>query len=185
MEYTPKPQNRKPQVAAVVLILLAAMLFFFSRVAYVKLPALAQALGFVCLSVAAFFIIKRITVYTYTVFPKDRDTKRSVSELSPDELVLTISKSYGGASRASRASLDLGRLESVTKLPFRYSEKNAAIKKLGKMSLYYYTVTFRPSESYLLLFKERGAENVGVVIEPDGDLLGFFEEAARLNAKED
>ncbi len=181
MTHTPTPQNRKPEVASIVLLLTAVMLFFFGGQYYVKFRAVAQALGVFCLALAAFFIIKRLTVYTYTVYPKDRDTKKSVSELTPDELTLTVSKRYGAGRETNRAQLDLAALKSVVTLPAAGRERRKILKEHGKAALYYYTVTFRPNESTLLVFEQKGAEKILVVIEPDGDFKGFLEEAARIN----
>ncbi len=180
MEYTPIPKNKKYEVAAVVLLVTAVVLFFFGSEYYVKWRALVQALGVACLALSSFFIIKRLTSYTYSVFPKDRDTKKSVSDLAPDELTFIISKRFGGAGAGSnRASFDLGELKSVEPLPSG-AEKKRLTRSKGKMSLYYFTVTFRAPGAYLLVFETGGAPT-GIVIEPDGDYIGFLEEAARIN----
>lgn len=182
MKHTPVPQNRKPAVASLVLILTAVMLFFFGGQYYVKYRAVAQALGVFCLALAAFFILKKLTVYTYTVYPKDRDTKKSVSELAPEELTFTVSKRFGTGRETNQAQFDLSALTKTIPLPAAGAEKKKIIKECGKMSLYYYTVTFRPNESTLLIFEQDG-EKTGAVIEPDGDFKGFLEEAAKINGK--
>ena len=183
MKHTPAPQNKKPAVASLVLILTAVMLFFFGSQYYVKYRAAAQALGVLCLAVAVFFIIKALTVYTYTVYPKDADTGKSVSDLAPDELTLTVSKRFGTGRETNRAQLDLAALKKVLPLPAPGAERKKTLRDGGKMALYYYTVTFRPNESTLLVFEPEGSEKIGIVIEPDGDFKGFLEEAARINNK--
>ena len=183
MKHTPTPQNRKPAVASIVLLLAAVMLFFFGSQYYVKYRPASQALGVLCLALSAFFVIKKLTVYTYTVYPKDGDTKRSVSDMMPDELTFTVSKRFGSGVDSLRAAFDLADLKSVTALPASSKEKKKMLKDSGKMSLYYYTVTFRPLESALLIFEREGDERTGIVIEPDGDFTGFLKEAARINNK--
>ena len=180
MTHTPTPQNRKPEVASIVLILTAVMLFFFGGQYYVKYRAVAQTLGVFCLALAVFFILKRMTVYTYTVYPKDADTKKSVSELAPEELTFTVSKRFGSGRETNQAQFDLAALTKALPLPAPGAEKKKILRECGKMSLYYYTVTFRPNESTLLIF-ERDGEKTGAVIEPDGDFKGFLEEAAKRN----
>ena len=181
MKYSPTPQNKKNDVASVVLFLTAVMLFFFGSQYYVKYRAAAQALGVVCLAASVFFLLKRMTVFVYTVYPKDRDTKKSVSELTPEELTFIISRRFGTGAEANKAALDLEALTTVTDLPASVREKKKIIKEFGKTSLYYYTVTFMPLHSTLLIFEKKGSDRIGIVIEPDGDFKGFFEKVARLN----
>ena len=181
MKHSPKPQNKKIDVACIVLFLTSVMLFFFGAQYYVRQRVIAQAFGVICLCGAAFFIIKKLTVYTYTVYPKDPETGKSVSDLMPEELTLIISRRFGSSPDANRAKLDLEALTDVTDLPSAYFEKRKTLKALGKMSLYYYTVTFRPPESTLLIFENEGVDRIGIVLEPDRDLKGFFTEILRIN----
>ena len=51
------------------------------------------------------------------------------------------------------------------------------------MQIYYYTVTFRAPDPYLLIFKKEGELPVGVVIEPDPSLLELLRAAAMRNKK--
>ncbi len=183
MKYTPKPKNKKTEVAAIASFVTSVVLFFFGGQSYTKGRGAVQALGVLCLAFSGFFIIKKLKAYTYSVLPKDGDTERRVSELMPSDLALTVSSSYGKSAPGAAASLDLGDLKQTVSLPARYTEKQKVIKSLGKMQLYYYTVTFMPPESTLLVFDKEGGDRIGVVIEPDGDMKGFFEEAARINAK--
>ncbi|MBR6918590.1 MAG: hypothetical protein IKN38_10435 [Clostridia bacterium] len=181
MTYTPKSQNKKHTVAAVVLFFAAVMMFFFGTKDFVKWRAACQAIGILLLSGAAFFIIKKITAYTYSVYPKDENTQKSVSALSPDELTFIISKQFGSSAKANRAAFDLSCLKKATDLPAKYSKKRAAVKAEGKLELYYYTVTFMAPQSLLLIFERDGAGRVGIVIEPDSDLRAFFKEIANMN----
>ncbi len=180
MTHTPTPQNKKPAVAAIVLAATALMLFFFGGQYYVKYRAVAQAIGVFCLALSAYFILKKLTVYTYTVYPKDASTGKSVSELAPDELTFTVSRRYGTGAETNRAQLDLGELTAVSTLT--PADKKKILSDCGKMDLYYYTVTFRPNESSLLVFEPEGSGKIGIVIEPDGDFKGFLEEVARINS---
>ena len=183
MTYTPIPKNKKTEVASVVLFITSVILFFFGSQYYVKYRPVSQALGVVCLGISAFLMMKRLTSYTYTVYPKDSDTKKSVSELEPSELVFIVSKRNGKGAPVNRASLDLGTLVAAVPLPIDAEGKKKTLKSFGKTALYYYTVTFRPSDRTLLVFGNEGSERIGVVTELDGDFKGFLEEAVRINEK--
>ena len=181
MKYAPKPKNRKPDVASLVLLITAALLFFLGSQYYTKGRPIVQTLGIVCLALAAFFIMKKLTCYVYTVYPKDRDTEKKASELSFNELCLMISKKNGAkGAETNKACLDISSLVAAIDLPSAADEKKKIIRDQGTMSLFYYTVTFLPPESLLLVFKNDGAKT-GVVIEPNAELRGFFIEAARAN----
>lgn len=180
MKYTPKSANRKHEAASLILLITAVVMFYFGAQYYTAYRGAVQFAAVLCMAGAAFFIMKKLTVYTYAVYPKDRDTKKSVSELGPDELTFMISKRYGRGAESNKAALDLGALTDAAVLPFNYSEKQKIIKSHGKMALYYYTVTFKPPRSVLLVFEQDG-EKIGAVVEPDSDFEGFFTEVARLN----
>ncbi len=183
MTYTPKPKNKKPGVAALVLLITAIVLFFLGAQYYTKGRTTVQVLGVACLAVAVFFIIKRLTSYTYTVYPKDKNTKKSVSELTPSELTLVISKRTGSTAPINRAELELSTLTAAVTLPSSHTEARRVIKELGKMNLYYYTVTFNAPDTTLLVFKQDSGESVGIILELDSDLKAFFSEVARINTK--
>lgn len=184
MKYTPEQKNKIASVSALVLSVTAAVLFFFGTQYYVKGRAVVQAIGVLFLSFAVFFIIKRLNSYTYTVYPKDGAPSKSVSELMPKELDLMISRRFASGVETNRAKLDLGMLIQAEDLPQTYSARRKYIKSLGKMTLFYYTVTILPRDALLLVFENDGAAKVGVVLEPDRDFRGFFTEAARINNEE-
>ncbi len=184
MKYTPLPKNRKNGVLSAVLLVTSAAVFFLGTQYYTKARAVVQTLGVVCLALASFFILKKLTVYTYSVYPKDGSAKKSVSDYGPDELIFVISKRFGSGAEANKASLGLADLVKTAELPFSYFEKRKIIKAEGKMALYYYTVTFKPPESLLLVF-ETDAGRVGIVIEPDSDFKGFLEKIASMNAEKE
>ncbi|MBQ7670955.1 MAG: hypothetical protein IJS45_09580 [Clostridia bacterium] len=181
MKYTPQQKNKTALVASLVLTAAAAVLFFLGTQYYTKGRAIVQASAVVFLSFAAYFIIKRLNSYTYTVYPKDDAPSKSVSELMPGDLDLVISRRFASGVDTNRAKLDLGTLVRAEDLPATYSERRKYIKSFGKMTLFYYTVTISPPESLLLIFELDNSSKLGLVIEPDRDLRGFFIEAARLN----
>lgn len=183
MKYTPKPKNKKAEIASLVLLLTAVVLFFFAAQYYTKGRAIVQGLGVACLSLGAFFIVKRMTSYTYFIYPKDSDKEADVTTLSPSELTFTVTKKNGKRSGTNAAQLDLDALKSVTPLPPSGSEKRKVLADFGKMPLYYYTVTILPPDAYLLVF-EHGGERTGIVIEPNETFRVFLEEAAKVNNEE-
>ncbi|MBQ7715666.1 MAG: hypothetical protein IJT70_07345 [Clostridia bacterium] len=183
MKYTPEPKNKKTEVAAVASFLTSVVLLYFGGQSYTKGRGAVQALGVLCLAISGFFIIKKLKSYSYSITPSEEDAGRSVSELLPSDLTFSVYASYGKGTGNLTAQLDLGDLKEAVALPAKYSEKQRVLKGLGKMQLYYYTVTFLPPESTLLVFEKDGGVRTGIVIEPDGDMKGFFEEAARINAK--
>ena len=184
MKYTPQQKNKIALVASIVLAAASALLFFLGTQYYTKGRAVVQAAAVFFLSFAVFFIIKRLNSYTYTVYPKDDAPSKSVSELMPKELDLVISRKFASGVDTNRAKLDLGTLVQTEDLPASYFERRKYIKSLGKMTLFYYTVTIAPTDVLLLIFEPQSTSRIGLVIEPDRDLRGFFTEAARIN-KED
>ena len=180
MKYTPLPKNRKNGVLSLVLLITSVVVFYLGTQYYTKARAVVQTLGVLCLALASFFILKKLTEYTYSVFPKDSSEKKSVSDYGPDELIFVISKRFGNGAEANKASLELADLTKTVELPFSYFEKRKILKAEGRMALYYYTVTFKPPESLLLVF-ETDAGKVGIVIEPDSDFKGFLEKIANIN----
>ena len=86
MKYTPLPKNRKNGVLSLVLLITSVVVFYLGTQYYTKARAVVQTLGVLCLALASFFILKKLTEYTYSVFPKDSSEKKSVSDYGPDEL---------------------------------------------------------------------------------------------------
>jgi|GEM_PF-2224705 len=181
MSYTPKPKNKKAGVAAIVLLITAIILFFFASQYYTKGRGIVQAFGVGCLTGAAAFIILSLRSYTYYVFPKDTETKKSVSEMRPDELTFTVTKRNGKKYAVNTVQFDLDTLKNVADLPASYSERRKMIKSFGEMSVYYYNVTLMSPVYTLLIFEKEGDRRVGIVIEPDNDFKSFLNETARMN----
>lgn len=181
MRYTPRPINRKAEVMSISLLITSVILLYFGAQSYVKARALVQIIAVLLLSLSAFFIIKKITSYTYIIEPSDTENIKSVSDYLPDELTFTVSKKKGSGSDVHQCRFEMSALTEVKTLPCTYAEKKKIIEESGKMSLYYYTVTIRPPEACLLVFDNGSFEKTGIVIEPDGDLKGCLEEIARIN----
>ena len=184
MKYTPLPKNRKNSVLSLVLLITSVVVFYLGTQYYTKARAAVQTLGVLCLAFASFFILKKLTVYTYSVYPKDGAAKKSVSDYGPDDLTFVVSKRFGAGAEANKASLELSCLTKTVALPFSYFEKKKILKAEGRMALYYYTVTFKPPESLLLVF-DTDAGRVGIVIEPDTDFKGFLEKIASMNPEKE
>ena len=182
MKYTPLPKNKKNSVLFIVLLCTAAALFYLGAQYYTEAKSVVQAAGVLFLALSSFFLIKKLTGYTYAVYPKEPSDEKSVSEYRPDELSFVVAKHFGTGPDTNKASLDLACLTKTVSLPFSYFEKKKIIKAEGKMALYYYTVTFKPPESLLLVFGANG-EKTGIVIEPDTDFTGFLEEVVKINTE--
>ena len=181
MRYEPKSGNRKPDVASLVMLVSAVAVFFSASRPFAKGRALLQVIGVLMLTGAAYFMIKKVTSFIYIIMPHDGDTKKSVSEMKPEDLTFTVSKRRGQTAENHVCQLELSRLTETVTLPYKSSEKSRIIKEHGVTETYNYTVTFRPLTSLLLVFKKENGEKLGVVIEPDSDFKGCLEAIARMN----
>ena len=182
MKYAPAPKNKKPDVAVITLLVTSVILFYLAPQSFTKGRALVQGFGVLCLSLASFFIIKRLTSYIYTVYT-GAATNGGASAIDPTHLTLMISKKTGKSREVNQAEFSLSSLTDVIALPPPSRDRRRLIKGLGKIPLYYYTVTFRAPDPYLLLFKKEDGASVGVVIEPDPSLLDILHAAAMRNKK--
>ena len=183
MRYTPKPKNKKVEVAAVTLFATSVLLLVAGSFDFVKGRAIVQAVGIGCLALCAYLMIRKLTSYTYAVTPKEGNEERSPSELTPSELVFTVTKRIGKGSEVMRAKLDLDALKYAETLPADARERREIIKRCGASPLYYYTVTIR-GEGLLLVFEREDIDKCAVVIETDYDMTALLKECAARNGKE-
>ena len=143
MKYAPSPKNKKPDVAVITLLITSVVLFFLASQSYTKGRALVQGLGVLCLALAAFFIIKRLTAYVYTVYG-GAATEGDSSAIDPSHLTLLISKKTGSSSEVNQAEFPLSTLKDVIALPPPSSKRRRMIKELGDRVLGFAYKPFDP-----------------------------------------
>lgn len=180
MRYSPSPKNKKYEVASITLIIAAVAMFFFAAQSYVKGKAAVQFLGVATLAAAAYFLIRRITVYTYIIMPQKQD-KAYTEALAPSELSFTVAKRRAPSGDIYLCQMDLGSLKSVTLLPENRRERKQTIEKNGKMAIYKYLATFGESGAYLLVFDKVGYSKTGIIAELDEEMAGYLETVVQLN----
>lgn len=182
MKYTPKPKNKKWEIASIVLIVLAVSLFYMSSLEIFKWRAALQLISFATLAVGAFFLIRRLTVYNYIVTPTSKDSDEETEALKPSQLSFIVSQQKG-ERQLHVFSAELDGLKNVIELPTGKGRK-ALIKSEVGANFAKYLVTCRPFESYLLVFAKEGYNKCGIVLELEGEMLNYLKQVVKINKEE-
>lgn len=183
MKYSPKPKNKKLEVASIVLIITSVVMFYFAAQSYVKLAPVVQFLGVCTLGFAAYFLIRRITVFTYIIMPQSGE-KEYNEALLPSELAFVVSKKRGQNGSSYLCQLDLGSLRAIEPLSAESSERNKQLTSADKTTTYRYTATISSvEEKYLLEFSKVGHKKINLVLELDDKMSSYLKTVVELNKK--
>ena len=165
MYYEPKPQNRKPQILTAVSVAAGSAVFLLAPI----LPAwqaILQAAAIVLFGVGLYYSLRYVmTSFSYAIEPSDG--------AGGEDLV--VRKSQGRRIEIIEARLALDEMVCFTPLERGKIGKDVRAK-YPAMRVYNYTVTYRPDGAYLAVFVDAADNVIGVILEPNAEMVTLFRE---------
>lgn len=159
----------------------AVVMFFFAATGLAHGVAVIQLFGVILLAGSAYFIMRSMTIFTYIIIPDSENSDKVASELPPESLSFIVSKRFGKGKEIYQCKLELSSLRAVKSLPADRGERKKILESYGKISLYRYVATVGKCESVLLVFKQKGHENIGIIVEPFDDMFRYLKTVTEIN----
>lgn len=193
MHHTPTPVDDRARRVTFVLIAAGVLTFLASA----WLPAgraFLQAASLVSFAMGIFVTVRYLmTSFSYSVEPQGQHLPEDgtvtaaeagafhVRYLPPSSLDLMVRKSQGRRIGIIEARLSLEELAYFAPLPHQGGRKREPYRLYPNMRVYNYTVSYRPAAQYMAVFVDRVGNEIGIVLEVDGDMVTYLTETAAKN----
>ena len=195
MRCIPKQRRTRAVRSILAVLLLAGFLIYAvppaSGAAGIRVPAWPfTAIAFSCLIAAVFLLVRyEMTGFQYVVRPRTEtdgtgfvtayaSSRPVIYDMLPEQLDFAVLKSQGARPAAMECLLSLGDLDAV--YPLRRSKRDGMTKRdlreryaAGGYVWYDYTLTLGVDDALALVFRD-GGRMIGVLIEPDDAMRGYF-----------